>query len=127
MPWFRLEDSFYANPKVTLAGNAAVGLWVRCATWSATHLTDGHIPAHIVRGFGSKRETEALTSARLWVPVGDEFVIADWFEYQPSALEVKERRKRDAERKRAGRETQARTGKPRNRAGQYTTPEDPFP
>jgi len=104
MPWFRLEDSFYANPKVMVAGNAAVGLWVRCATWSAQQLTDGRIPAHIVTGFGNRREIDRLTAARLWVPVGDEYVIADWLEYQPSALEVKERRKRDAERKRRGRE-----------------------
>jgi hypothetical protein len=120
MPWFRLEDSFYANPKVMAAGNPAIGLWVRSATWSAAQLTDGHIPGHIAASFGSRREADALTTARLWVPVGDEFVIADWLEYQPSALEVKERRKRDAERKRAGRETQARTGKPRNETGQWT-------
>src|SRR5262245_6338654 len=86
-----------------VAGNAAVGLWVRCAAWSAQQLTDGRIPADIVAGFGNRREIDRLTAARLWVPVGDEYVIADWLEYQPSALEVKERRKRDADRKRAER------------------------
>jgi hypothetical protein len=104
MPWFRLEDSFHSNPKITAAGNPAVGLWVRCGTWSAAYLTDGHIPAQVAADFGSRRELAALTAARLWVPVGDEYVIADWLEYQPSALEVKARRAKDAERKRRGRD-----------------------
>jgi hypothetical protein len=124
MPWFRLEDSFYANPKVMEAGNAAVGLWVRCSTWSAAQLTDGHIPAHIVTSFGARREADALTTARLWVPCDGEFVIADWLDYQPSALEVKERRKRDAERKRKGRETQARTGRNRDDNGRWADEHD---
>jgi hypothetical protein len=119
MPWFRLEDSFYANPKVMAAGNPAIGLWVRAATWSAAQLTDGHIPAHIARGLGTKREADALTTARLWVPCDGEFVIADWLEYQPSALEVKERRKRDAERKRRGRETQMLDGRSRDEHGRW--------
>lgn len=124
MPWFRLEDSFHANPKVTAAGNAAVGLWVRCATWSAQYLTDGRIPAGVVRRFGTRREIDALTEARLWVPVGDEFVIADWLEYQPSALEVKQRRRRDAERKRRERENVDRDPV----TGQFTSrrPDDPI-
>ena len=56
MPWFRLEDSFHANPKVKHAGNPAVGLWVRCGTWSSAYLTDGHIPFGVARDFGSRRE-----------------------------------------------------------------------
>jgi hypothetical protein len=44
MPWFRLEDSFHNHPKVHQAGNAAIGLWVRCGTYSAQYLTDGHVP-----------------------------------------------------------------------------------
>ena len=53
------------------------------------------------------------------MPCDGEFVIADWLEYQPSALEVKERRKRDADRKRKGHESQARHGKARDEHGRY--------
>jgi hypothetical protein len=124
MPWFRLEDSFYNHPKVRRAGNAGAGLWVRCGTWSAAYLTDGHVPLEVAQDFGTRREIAALTAARLWVPVDDELVIADWLDYQPSALEIKERRKRDAERKRRGREAVDRdsaTGQWASRRGQ-----DPF-
>jgi hypothetical protein len=100
MPWFRLEESFYFHPKVMAAGNAATGLWVRCATWSAQHLTDGRIPVATVRTMGSRAEMNACSRAGLWVQVDDEVIIPNWLEYQPSALEVKIRRERDAERKR---------------------------
>ena len=56
MPWFKVDDGFYDHPKVLEAGNAAVGLWLRCATWSARQLTDGHVPAAIARGYGTGRE-----------------------------------------------------------------------
>ena len=100
MAWFRLDDSFYSNPKVMAAGNAAVGLWVRCAAWSAAHLTDGEIPVDVAHSFGTRKDVNSVTTARLWVLVDDRFVIPDWLDYQLSSVEVKERRRRDAERKR---------------------------
>jgi hypothetical protein len=104
VPWFRLEDSFYDNPKVLRAGNAAVGLWVRCATWSAQHLTDGRIPLEVVRQRARSGDAGRLERAGLWTLVDGEYLIADWLEYQPSALEVKQRRAADRERKRVARE-----------------------
>jgi hypothetical protein len=102
MPWFRLEDSFYDNPKVSRAGNAAIGLWVRCATWSARHLTDGHIPVDIMRGFGRPTEAAKLETVGMWTLVEGEYLIPDWLEYNPSAAEVKRRRSDAAAAKRAG-------------------------
>jgi hypothetical protein len=120
MPWFRLDDGFYDHRKVAHAGNCAIGLWVRCATWSARHLTDGHIPAEIVRTLGKPREIAALTDAGMWVPTGTEYVMPDYLEYNPSAKEVKEKRRADAERKRDGTKSTGKTApKPR-------TNRDPF-
>ena len=45
MPWFRLEDTFDTNAKVVAVGNEAVGVYIRCGTYAARHLTDGYIPA----------------------------------------------------------------------------------
>lgn len=108
MPWFRLEDSFYDNPKVRRAGNAAVGLWVRCATYSARQLTDGRIPAYVVREMGKPTEIAAATRSGLWLPDDEEYVMPDYLEYNPSASHIKQRRKRDAERKREEREKAGR-------------------
>ena len=110
MPWFKLDDSFHQHPKVTDAGNAAVGLWVRCGTYSAAYLTDGHIPATTAHKLGSRREIDALVKSRLWVPNGDGFLMPDYLEYNPSAEQVR------AERAKA-RERQAK--RRRNNNGEY--------
>lgn len=106
MSWFRLEDSFHAHPKVKRAGNGAVGLWVRCGTWSAQYETDGVIPPEVYAGrpgYGSPREIEALVSARLWIPTDDGMLMPDYLDYNPSKADNDQRRKVDAERKRRGR------------------------
>jgi hypothetical protein len=83
-----LDDTFHAHPKVVAAGNAAAGLWVRCATYSAHYLTDGRIPADVAASMGKPREIGAVSAASLWVPNGDGFVIPDYLEYNPSAGQV---------------------------------------
>ena len=124
MPWFRLDDNFHQHPKVTSAGNAAVGLWVRCGTYSSSYLTDGHIPAGVARNMGNRREIDALLASRLWVENGDGFWMPDFLDYNPSAEQVRLGRKRDSERKRRGRDSQGRD--PTN--GQFTIrhDDDPF-
>jgi hypothetical protein len=100
MPWFRVDDGFYDHPKVRRAGNAAIGLWLRCATYSARHLTDGRIPLEVVRQMGKPREIDALTNSHMWILDDNEAVIPDYLDYNDSAETIKLRRKRDAERKR---------------------------
>jgi len=94
MPWFRLEDDFYLHPKVSSAGNAATGLWVRCGTYSAHYLTDGHIPTPIARQLGTRNEIAALLDTGLWAANGDGFVIPDFLEYQPCRTDVEAERAR---------------------------------
>lgn len=103
--WFKLDDSFHHHPKVLRAGNAATGLWVRSATWSANYLTDGEIPRDVVERIAGRGEIERTLEAALWLDAGDRFLIPDWAEYQPTASEVRERRARDAARKRRWRES----------------------
>jgi hypothetical protein len=107
--WFRLEDSFGDHPKVLRAGNAATGLWVRCASWSARQLTDGRIPRSIVESYGTRAEVERLSRVALWVEVDDEFLIPDWHEFNPTSSEVRERRAEAAERMRKLREERRRS------------------
>jgi hypothetical protein len=92
MPWFRLDDNFYDHPKVVAAGNAAIGLWVRCGTYSANKLLDGKIPAKNVREMGRPREIEALLDAAMWIQNGTGFLIPDYLEYNPSKDQVEAER-----------------------------------
>lgn len=90
MPWFKVDDRLAFHPKVMRAGNAAMGLWVRAGSWSATHLTDGHIPADLIGSLGGKRQhAEALVKAGLWDAEPDGWRFRDWTDYQPSAKDVK--------------------------------------
>jgi len=45
MPWLKIDDNFWAHPKVALAGNAAVGVFVRLLAHAAQYRTDGFITA----------------------------------------------------------------------------------
>lgn len=103
MAWFRVDDRFADHPKVVQAGNAAVGLWIRCGAYSSGYLLDGAVPAAVARGYGSRREIDQLIAARLWVPGDSGFVMPDFLDYNPSGEDVKRRRKLDADRKRAER------------------------
>jgi hypothetical protein len=104
MPWFRIDDTFADHPKVTNAGNAAAGLWVRCGTYSSRFLLDGVVPNDIAKRYGSRREIERLLMARLWLPCDGGFVMPDFLDYNPSAEQVRLDRKRAAEKKRRQRE-----------------------
>ena len=100
MPWFKLDDSFAVHPKVLHAGNAATGLWVRCGTYSAQFLLDGHIPSKTVREFGNAREVASLLEVGLWVPCADDdgYLIPDYLEYNPSKEQVLAERAANRER-----------------------------
>lgn len=112
MPWFKLDENFANHPKVTRAGNAATGLWVRCATYCAQYLTDGHIPTDVARSYGRPKEIDILLEVGLWVPCQDRdgYVMPDYLDYNPSKEQVLAERT-------ANRERQAR--RRRNTSGEY--------
>lgn len=102
MSWFRLDDKFHSNQKVIAARNAAVGLYVRCGTWSADQGTEGRIPSHVALMFGTKAEIARVSAAGLWQPTDYGYLIRDYLEYNLSNDEVGERREKRAEAGRAG-------------------------
>jgi hypothetical protein len=115
MPWFVVDDNAHSHPKVIAAGNAALGLWLRCGTYAAQHLTDGIVPGVIAKMYGSKPQVARLVSAGLWhehghtcprpkcaQPQPGDFYIHDYLApYNPSRAEVERKRKRAADKKRA--------------------------
>jgi len=100
MTWFKLTDQFHSNPKVLKAGNAPIGLWVRCATYSANWELDGRVPMEIAHQYGIRSDIDVLTSVRLWIPRDGDYVIPDFLEFNPSHKEIELNREREAAKKR---------------------------
>jgi hypothetical protein len=120
MTWFKVDDSLAFHAKVVRAGNPAMGLWVRAGAWCAQQLNDGLIPGDIARALGKPSEIKRLVSVGLWEIDGDSFRFHDWFQSNPSRVEVEARRaveakkKADARARRAGQTTLSPGDSPRD-------------
>lgn len=120
MAWFKVDDGLAFNVKVMAAGNAAIGLWVRAGSWSASQMTDGFVPKGMVLALGaSEADAEALASAGLWTPVEAGWQFHDWSDYQPTRADILDRREKRAE---AGRAGGLASGRSRKTAGQSAAP-----
>lgn len=123
MPWFRLDDSFHSHPKVIAAGNEAIGLYVRCGTHAAQHLTDGFVARETVALYGGGDLASKLVSARLWHRARGGWTIHDYLKYNPSREQVERERKAAAERQRRYRS--ATSGEPgENGTGKHAKQEN---
>lgn len=89
MPWFRVDDTLAMHTKTVMAGNAAMGLWVRAGAWSMHTLSDGFIPDAIVSQLGTKGQAKALESVGLWDRLPSGYAFHEWEGRQPSADDVK--------------------------------------
>lgn len=103
MPWFKVDDRAHGHPKVMAAGTAAYGLWTRCGSYSAEHLTDGIVPKSVARMYGTATMSRRLVDSGLWhshghdcprceqPPKGD-YVMHDYLDHNPSRQEVEAER-----------------------------------
>jgi 5-methylcytosine-specific restriction endonuclease McrA len=98
VPWFRLDDSFHSHPKVIAVGNEAVGLYVRCGTYAAQHLTDGFVPEDVVLLYGSAELAGALVRAKLWRRARGGWQMHDYLRYNPTREAVENERRTNARR-----------------------------
>ncbi|MEU2789081.1 mucin-2 [Streptomyces sp. NPDC007100] len=91
MPWFKIDDTSHSHPKFIRAGNAALGLWLRCGAYAAQHLTEGVIPGVVAQLYGTVPQARKLVTVGLWhahghdcprcpQPDSGDFVIHDFFE-----------------------------------------------
>lgn len=110
MPWFKVDDTAHAHPKMRRAGKSAVGLWVMCGSYAAAYLTDGIVPAETAAD-GTPTQIAKLLKAGLWhehghgcsrcaQPMPGDFVMHDYLRYNPSRTRVLAERDREAEKKR---------------------------
>lgn len=103
MTWGKVDDNLAFHPKVIIAGNEAMGLWVRALSWSAQQLTDGIIPDAIISALHGEHQAHALVSAGLWHPCEGGYEFNDWSDYQPTREQVLAEREATRERSRLAR------------------------
>lgn len=70
MPWFKIDDSAHSHPRFMRAGNAALGLWMRCGSYSARYLTEGIVPGPIAQLYGTAPQAAKLVKVGLWHTAG---------------------------------------------------------
>jgi hypothetical protein len=109
--WSKLDDALIDHRKIFLAGRAigkngpviALGFYTLSLLWTNKHLTDGFLPEDVILGFGHAEHplsiAGALAKADLFEKVAGGFKIHDFNEYNPSASEIKKKRKEDRLRK----------------------------
>ncbi|MFI7010012.1 hypothetical protein [Streptomyces sp. NPDC050145] len=113
MPWFVIDDSAHTHPKIVATPNAALGLWMRCGSYAAQHLTDGVVPAAVVKMYGSKTQAAKLVAVGLWhehghtcphercaQPAPGDYAMHDYLEYNDTRAQVQGRKRAAAEKKR---------------------------
>jgi hypothetical protein len=127
MPWVKLTDDWYDDPKIIAAGPVCLAMWIVGISWCARNLTDGLIPDAQVRrlidwdgiawrvwngdlmGGGETVEpftvADELVARALWNRVDGGYVIANYLRYQPSRAKVEQERAEAAERMRKRRPT----------------------
>lgn len=89
---------------------------MRAGSWSASQLTDGHIPAHMITVLGgTTTDARKLVTVGLWLDTEDGYTFHQWNAdgRQPTRGDVEKRRVEDRQRK-----ADARAASAAKRAGQ---------
>ena len=114
--WTRLDDALLDHRKLLEAGRLlgkdgrakALGYYTAALMYSAKHLTDGKLsPAVVDQLQISGAGVAALVRVGLWKKAPHGWTINDYLDWNTSAADVRDRRKRDADRKRRNGNTHA--------------------
>lgn len=110
MPWVKLDDNFPDDLKIHGLSDPAYRMYVSGLCLSNRLLSDGHLPAPLVRKlvprFRSATVAE-LVAAGLWQESAGGWFISAWAEHNESASTIKTRRAREREKKQRQRTTGA--------------------
>lgn len=122
IPWFKVDDQLSFHAKTVLAGNSAMGLWVRAGAWASAHFTDGFIPAHMANAMANPMantpDPEKLVESTLWDEAEGGYQFHDWDLFQPdSKSEKKKREEVSRARSEAGKKGAEARWKAENEAG----------
>lgn len=105
MAWLRIDDGFVEHERVEPLSDKAFRLHVTALCMCARKLTDGHISekdALVTRTItgARQRHIEELELYGLWQLNGDGYQIRDYLDYNPTAEQVREERRKAADRMR---------------------------
>ena len=111
MAWARLDDGFYAHPKINRLWDrepSAVGLLALMISYCARYETDGYVDqATVERLSRIQRDRDAQVSALLAEGAlhehEDGFVVGGYLDYNPSRDQIQEKREADRLRKQKAR------------------------
>lgn len=97
--WVRLDVDYFKNPKVLRVGTRGALLHLVSICWSASQLTDGHIPATAVPMLCHEAGVPSTTPSRLveaslWMPTEHDFYIKDYLDMNPSRGDIEAERER---------------------------------
>jgi hypothetical protein len=129
MPWTRLDDTFYGNPKILDLFHEAFRLYVVSLNWAVAQMTDGRVPwvalsICLPDETPEQREESAgqLVKVGLWTVNGTGWLIHDFLEYQETRETIEDRRERWAESKRKQRDKSEPESSPRSQDMSARTP-----
>jgi hypothetical protein len=125
VPWFKVDDTAHAHPKLLKATNAAIGLWMRAGAYAAQHLTEGTVPGVVAQLYGTTPQAKKLVSVGLWhehghtcgrcpQPAPGDYYMHDFLIYNPTKAAVEKDREQAANRQKKAREKAAEV---RNQTG----------
>lgn len=112
MPWVKLDDSFWSNPKVEEVGNEAAGAYVRMLSYCGRHLTNGHVGDGPARYITTTRICKRLTQHGFLERNSSGWIIPDYLEYNPSREKAEAKQKA---RSRAGKKGGVASGQARSK------------
>jgi len=109
MPWTKIDDQYFFNPKVLAAGRDARDVHLASMVYSSGQLTDGFIPTNAVPLVGAMamvanvQECAAkLVDVGLWECVEGGYLVHDYLKYNPPSEQVRATREARAEAGRRG-------------------------
>jgi hypothetical protein len=135
--WLKVDDGFYAHPKVRNLSFAAVGLWTVTASFASRFGTDGALSqedlSYLLRtrraARAAPRLAKELVAAGLWEVTGDGYRIHDFTDWNPTRAEVEARHRAQREAGRLGgraRVANQATAQATAQAPAQSRPPDPF-
>lgn len=109
MTWLKLDDGFARHRKIAPLSDRAFRLHVTVMLECASQLTDGKMPKNLIdtlpkapRGRALKSTIIELMESGVWEDCGEEVLVHDYLDFNPSAEEAKQLKDKRAAAGRAG-------------------------
>ena len=90
MAHFQVDDDLAFHQKTLIAGNAAMGLWVRAGSHCQRLLTDGFISEDLARTLGSTAQVQRLILSGLWHKTDGGYMFHEWGEDKRTGVKRQE-------------------------------------